>query len=380
MATTAAPAPVSEIETTTEAPGFRSVPEFEGVRKVWPRGARLEAIREAARAFSERFAAGPTVEAVRTFDLAAGAYHTRFAFGGAVSVPVPYVFILNRLVVVQYRDFEGALRTLVWEPLVPEGTAEAPYYAQALAKYGEFLGNKVFSKRFNTVPEALTSCGLRPEDVDYGSYDHLHVQDPRWLMGTTEPVMGEAASREPMLPNTTFISQRLEVDTFRSPHPMQWAWYVEGGLDKAKPGHHVEIEGDVELGEGVAILHTPGHTDGNQSLCVNTPTGVWVSSENGVAIDNWQPELSKIPGVRKEAEFFGREVVLNSNTLEDSIDQYDSMVKEKTVATPSRADPRFRNVLPSSELPRWKRHWPVWPTHLHGEIPACGTFARSPDA
>ena len=119
-------------------------------------------------------------------------------------------------------------------------------------------------------------------------------------MGTTEPVMGEPSAREPSCCRTRSSSRSaLEVDTFRSPHPMQWAWYVEGGLDKARPGHHVEIEGDVELGEGIAILHTPGHTDGNQSLCINTPSGVWVSSENGVAIDNWQPELSKIPGVKQ---------------------------------------------------------------------------------
>ena len=147
---------------------------------------------------------------------------------------MPYVFLLNRLVVVQYEDFEGERKTFVWEPLVPDGTAEAPYYSQPLEKYGEFLGNKVFSKRFNSVEQGLSQCGLRPEDVDFASYDHLHVQDPRWLMGTTEPVMGESAPRPELLPNAVFISQRLEVDTFRSPHPMQWAWYVEGGLDKAQ--------------------------------------------------------------------------------------------------------------------------------------------------
>ena len=36
-----------------------------------------------------------------------------------------YISITNRLVVVQYEDFAGALRTLVWEPTVPEGSAKA---------------------------------------------------------------------------------------------------------------------------------------------------------------------------------------------------------------------------------------------------------------
>ena len=96
----------------------------------------------------------------------------------------------------------------------------------------------------------------------------------------------------------------------------------------------------------MALVWTPGHTDGNHSLCINTDDGVWVSSENGVAADSWHPHLSKIPGVRKTAEFFGREVILNSNTLEDSIDQYDSMLKEKALADPNKRRPPLPERLP----------------------------------
>jgi hypothetical protein len=95
-----------------------------------------------------------------------------------------------------------------------------------------------------------------------------------------------------------------------------------------------------------------------------------------VCADNWHPHLSKIPGVRKWAEFFGREVILNSNTLEDSIDQYDSMIKEKALADTNRSDPRFANVLPSSEMPNWRRQWPVVPTFFYGGL-SSGTVRRS---
>jgi hypothetical protein len=93
-----------------------------------------------------------------------------------------------------------------------------------------------------------------------------------------------------------------------------------------------------------------------------------VSSENGVCADNWHPHLSKIPGVRKTAEFFNREVILNSNTLEDSIDQYDSMLKEKALADPNKRDPRWLNVFPSSEMASWRRQWPIVPTFVYGGI------------
>ena len=184
------------------------------------------------------------------------------------------------------------------------------------------------------------------------------------LMGTTGPENDREP--KPFFPNAKFVCQRKEVDTFRSTHPMQWAWYVPGGMDKVIDDNLVLVDGDVELGVGVAFVATPGHTDGNQSLCLNTPDGVWVSSENGVAADNWHPHLSKIPGVRKWAEFFNREVMLNSNTLEDSIDQYDSMVKEKAVADSNRRDPRWHNVFPSSELAGFRRQWPVLPTFVYG--------------
>jgi hypothetical protein len=187
-------------------------------------------------------------------------------------------------------------------------------------------------------------------------------------MGTTQPVEGEPEPRRPYFPSARFLLQRREVDTFRSPHPMQWAWYVPGGMDHVVDDRMVLLDGDVELGAGVALVATPGHTDGNQSLVVNTDDGVWVSSENGVCADNWHPHLSKIPGVRAEAEFMGREVILNSNTLEDSIDQYDSMVKEKALADPNREDPRWLNVFPSSEMPAWRRQWPVVPSFTYGGI------------
>ena len=60
--------------------------------------------------------------------------------------------------------------------------------------------------------------------------------------------------------------------------------------------------------------------------------------------------------------------MLNSNTLEDSIDQYDSMVKEKALADANADDPRFLNVFPSSEMASFRRQWPVVPTFVYGGI------------
>ncbi len=356
----------------TESPekvGIKPATEFEQAASTWPRGDRPAAIREAATEFRARWATPENgVRGVQTVDIASAGYPAGFAFGGAAKGPNPYVNIINRLQVIQYEDFEGRLRTLAYEPTVAEGPAEAPFYEQMIARYGELLSYKVLATIYNSVEEALAKTGLQPEDVDFVSFDHLHVQDVRFVLGSTEPGRDGKGPIPPLFPNAKLITQRKEWDTFESLHPMQWAWYVEQGIDGVPEENVILVDGDVELGRGCALIATPGHTDGNHSLCINTPEGVWLSSENGVCADNWHPLISKIPGVRKWAEFFGREVVLNSNTLEDSIDQYDSMIKEKALADPNPRDPRYLNIFPSSEMAGWKRQWPIVPTFTYGGI------------
>jgi hypothetical protein len=359
-----------------EKVGLKPFHEFDEANETWPRGDRPAAIREAAAEFRARFATVENrVRAARTVPIASAGYPLKFAFGGAAKGANPYINIVNRLQVIQYEDFEGNLRTLAYEPTVTDGPQEAPFYEQQIEQLrklpggsGDWLAYNVLSKIWNTVESALAETGLRPEDVDFVSFDHLHVQDVRFILGSEQPPPGHPEAVRPLFPNAKLLTQRREWDTFASLHPMQWAWYVKDGIEGVNEDNVVLLDGDVELGRGVALVWTPGHTDGNHSLCINTPDGVWVSSENGVAADNWHPHLSKIPGVRRTAEFFGREVILNSNTLEDSIDQYDSMIKEKALADANQRDPRYQNVLPSSEMADWKRQWPVVPTFSFGGI------------
>ncbi len=341
---------------------LREIHDFDDAWATWPRGDRPDALRAAAKGFRERFTG--VVHGVRTVDLVSAPYPTKYAFAGAAIAVNPYVTLVNRLVVVRYDDHSGTTRTLVWEPTLPAGSRHAPFYAHLATKLPE-RAQRVLAPEHATVPEALARHGLTPEDVDVVLFDHLHVQDLAMLLGTR--------TTDPLFPNATFLCQSRELDTLRSTHPMQWAWYVATDLDDVRLDRVQALDGSVSLGEGVALVATPGHTDGNQTLVLRTDTGVWVSSENGVALDNWQPELSKIPGLRSYARDMGREVVLNANTLEDSIDQYDSMVLEKALADDVPGTP-WKQILPSSELAPLKRQWPVVPTYRAGGLNA-GTLA-----
>ncbi|KAA0019451.1 hypothetical protein [Antrihabitans cavernicola] len=354
--------------TTAKSQTVRPIPEFDGVHSVWPRGDRLQAVRDAAAKYRERFVSQGEVSAIKTFDIVAAPYPSRFAFQGYNVSINPFITIINRMFVIQFEGFDGKPKTLVWEPTVPAGSAESPFYHKLDEFSKKLKADKLFVKYLNDPDKVLQQLGLTNDDVDYISFDHLHVQDVRMIVGSDRVIEGETEPRKPLFPNAKLLVHRKELGTFESMHPMQWAWYVENGMDGV-PADRLEVfDGDVELGVGVSLLWTPGHTDGNHSLVVNTPDDVWVSSENGMAPDSWQPELSKIPGVRAQAEFYGREVVLNSNTLEDSLDQYDSMVKEKTLASPSPRDPKWLQIIPSSECASHKRQWPVIPTFSHGGL------------
>ena len=119
-------------------------------------------------------------------DIASAGYPLKFAFGGAASGANPYINIINRLQVVQFEDFEGSLRTLAYEPTVPEGPVEAPFYAQMVERPGEFLAYKVLATIWNHPDEALAKAGLEVEDVDYVSFDHSNwlglVAAPRLIL------------------------------------------------------------------------------------------------------------------------------------------------------------------------------------------------------
>lgn len=300
------------------------------------RGAdRPAALREAATEFRPRFKAQGAIHSLRTVDLAPATVPAALAFQGAARALYPYVTVVHRLIVVQFDDFDGGLRTLVWRPVAPGGSSDG-------ALVVERLFSRVLATERHTVDEALALVGLAPADADFVSGQHLHFPGPA-----------------PRFPDARLVVQRSDLGVPAGP---------TRDMDPGIEDRLAPVDGDVELGVGCALLATPGRADRHQSLCINTPGGIWVFSDNGVAADSWHPHLSKIPGVRAWAELSRREVVMNAAANEPCAEQYDSMVKEKALADVNRRDPRWLNVVPSPELAPLRRQWPIRPTFLYGGI------------
>ena len=368
-------ASVASIDRPTELSEKAGVPTFERIdlfresTECDQVGTQLRLIRNEAVPFRKWFAATGTPDYAETFDLVAIPYPTAFGLFRAHKTPSPFVTMTNRVTVIRFKDGQGKTKTLLFDPTDVELAANVPFYKKLVAKTPPFL-RRLGVKELGSVSEHLTRIGIAPEEIDYLAFDHLHTQDVRRLIGTRGPAADISPGRavEPMFPNAKLVVQRAELEHLREMHPIQSKWYQPETFRDLRPESLLPIEGDVLLGAGVALLSTPGHATGNQSLVLNTESGIWAFSENVIAAELLTPELSEIPGVRQSARRSGSEVILNGNTIEATALQYNSIIKEKSIVDRSKRDARFLQFFPTSELtPNWVNAG-TRPTFVHGKV------------
>jgi hypothetical protein len=281
----------------------------------------------------------------------------------------PLLTFTNRLLVVRWRERSGARRTLLWEPSDVALGRNTPFFAALAKRTPRRLQGLGFQHLADPI-DHLRRIGIDACEVDYLAFDHLHTQDCRRLVGTRGPApdLSPGAPVEPLFPNAKLVVQRAEWDLVRHMHPWQEPWYQPQTFADLREDAVLLIDGDILLGPGVALLSTPGHSSGMMSLALRTDSGIWASSENVVATEMLTPEHSRIRGVRRTAAEWGLEVVLNGNTLESTAQQYNSVVKEKSVVDRSAVDPRFLQFFPTSELTRNVLMWGTSPTFAFGRL------------
>ncbi|MEZ4265501.1 MAG: hypothetical protein R3F39_03910 [Myxococcota bacterium] len=358
MARTKAPA---SRKSGSPDPALTPITAFDGARDAATPEERLREVRRRARGFRDTMLAGPAVRYLRSFGLVHVPYPVRYGLRDACAIPAPMLHMINRVFIVQV-DSDDGVKTVLVSPSDIEGAAETPFFKRlggrggALAEYSK----RILAPILSSVEASVAAAGLRPEDVDYITYDHLHTQDVRrWL--------GSGGGRG-YFPNAKLLVMRTEWDAARGLLPPQRDWYCPSGIEGVDPERVVLLDGDVMVGRGLALVRTPGHTMGNHSIVTRAGDGIFVTSENGIAPDSYAPSQSRIPGVRQYARDTGMEVVLNGNTLEGGLDQYISMVMEKEIAGPAAGNPEFPSILCSSELTSWWACPGVAPTFAFGEV------------
>jgi len=322
---------------------IKPLPHFIEARKASTANHRLELMRSAATSLRETILAGPKVRYYRSMELVRVPYPSRYAFLNCNVLPMPFIHILNRLFVVQV-DTPLGVKTLLLSPSDVEANAKTPYFERMLKPYGRFAPQvkRFISPQLNTVESCLEQLNIKPEQVDFISYDHMHTQDIRRWLGSRET--------PGIFPNAKLLIMEEEWEATGALLPPQKDWYCPEGINGVAEDKIIRLRNDVMIGEGFAIIRTPGHTMGNQSFVSHTDQGIKVTSENGVGPDCYAPQNSRIPGLKRYAKDTGMEVILNGNTLEFGLDQYISMVVEKTIAGQHPEFQDFPNMANSSEL------------------------------
>lgn len=338
------------------------IKHFEGTRDAIRPLDRIDNIRQASQDFRKTMLAKPKVRFYKTIELVRVPYPAKYAYLNAFSLPTPLVHLCNKLFVIQFDSADG-VKTLLVSPSDWENQRETPFFAQLDQSAGLLSSSleKVVVKGKNTVLGALKQLGLRPEDIDYITYDHLHTQNlTRWL--------GDQGQKA-IFPNAKLLVMREEWESTLSLLPWQNQWYCPNGIAGIDVSRVELLDDSVFLGDGsVAIMRTKGHTEGNHSIVAHTDQGLLVTSENGVSMDSYAPQHSKMAGLADYAKRTQAEVIINGNTLECGNDQYLSMIQEKSVAGPWPKDERFFNMALSSESDGFWMFPGTTPTVRMGEL------------
>ncbi|WP_228533928.1 hypothetical protein [Nocardia sp. BSTN01] len=262
-------------------------------------GPRLRACRDAASIFRREFAATGHPTSVRTHDLISLPYPTRYGLFRAAASPVPFVTISNRMLIIRWTDSDGAATTLLFEPSDHELDSYTPYFAD-MNRYAPGPLRGLFAHEHTDVLTACRRAGVDPAQVDYLAFDHLHTQDVRRWLGTTRPQPDISPEHPvaPAFPNATLLAQRDELEAMADLHPFQRPWYQPQTFVDLPPERILPLDGSVLLGPGVALIATPGHAMGNQTLVLNTDTGIWAISETPLPPNASRPNTPASPASR----------------------------------------------------------------------------------
>ncbi len=342
--------------------GIRPISHFSHSRESLSPQERLKQVQFQAKNFVEDFKmVNQQVEYMQTFDLISVPYLVRSAFGNSTRLFNPYLYVTNRLMVLQF-DTPSGLKIMLFSPSDINGNVETPHFQNMRRVFGKFkdILQPIIAPVHNSVEQIISNIGLQPKDIDFICYDHLHTQDLRkWLGSYEQPAY---------FPNAKLLVMNQEWEAVKDLLPLQRNWHCPNGVDGIHPDKIIPLHSSIMLGDSLALIQTPGFTQGSQSLVINTKNGILVCSQNGISVDNYSPQHSTIYGLADFAQQHNMAVIPNGLQPELRLDQYISMALEKTVADKHPQDSRFSYIMPSSELSARWQPFALAPTLSFGEI------------
>ncbi len=344
----------------TEDAGLTPLTTLSAAWQVSGQSARLRAVRDRAERLRELIEGGPRVTAVRTLPVATLLYPKAEALGLA-SGSLPLVLLTRRAVLVQFLQ-QGQLKTLLFNPSDAEAPRKAPLFERQAATMMTAVARRALEQRSAPLTEQLMALGLSAGAVDYLAFNHLELED---VSGAVEKFHA-----------ATLITPAPEWEDFVDVHPAARAWRVPQGAPPASFERALLTQEDLSLGDGAYLIRTPGRTRGHQTLILNTTSGVWGVSGNGVATDSWSPLDSHIGGLARACRQRGLDVAPSTSALSCGAEQHASMVLERSLVGRAAPAPAFVQLLPASELTASRLTPGLSPTVTYQGI-QCGRLQRT---
>jgi len=182
----------------------------------------------------------------------------------------------------------GAVPKIIWETLVPVDEQNritltlSPFLISSASR--KILVDVGFGERHTkrdlkvfgfdparNVEGALARCGLAPEDIDTVVLTHLHCDHAG---GATR---SGPEGVEPAFPNARYVVNELEWEDALSPDPRSAAAYRRDDFVPLAEAGLLELVGDsYDVGDGVSMIRTGGHTRGHAMVIVRTSEGTTV--------------------------------------------------------------------------------------------------------
>jgi N-acyl homoserine lactone hydrolase len=129
-----------------------------------------------------------------------------------------------------------------------------------------------------TIQNQLKKYGVDVRDVEIVINTHLH-----W----------DHCFQNDAFHNAKILVQRKELQSAVAPIPTQRGYY-ETGIPGVQPSwmktfDRMEVvDGDIQLGPGLQLVHLPGHTPGLQGVLVETQEGPYLIASDTIGVyENW---------------------------------------------------------------------------------------------
>jgi glyoxylase-like metal-dependent hydrolase (beta-lactamase superfamily II) len=284
---------------------------------------RTLALRNAGEALAERLRGGPGALGVERLDLGTIALEPTAALS-AWQWPLRLVLVRRQAWLVR----APGLRVLV-DPATDDAFGRTPYGERVLQRHT--LRARAIRPR--PLEHALEGAGVRADEIDLVLLTHLRFVSVARLLD--------------VLPRARIVVTRREATVAESPPAWERAFRDRAPLPRSD--RLMRAPGDVTLDGGIALVGTPGLTEGSASVAVATGRRIRVFSPNGLCRDAWTPYESELAGLRETVRLRDVEVVPRGDAA--SAEQaMESMALERSIADregPWHAIDGWGEILPA---------------------------------